>query len=96
MIHYMLLAQMHQQYDDAAAALTSLRKAYDAAPNTDVMLMMTVTFTAAGDAAGARAFLDAAAQDEPANPIKAIHWRREINKLYDYVDSIKTEPSERG
>jgi acetyl-CoA carboxylase carboxyltransferase component len=95
MIHHMLLATMQQEYDDDAAAVAHLRKAYDALPSEDVVLMMTVTLAPSGDTVGAREFLDMAADDEPANPMKAVRWRRLINRLYDYVDSIETETSER-
>ena len=96
MIHHMLLATMQQEYDDNAAAVAHLRKAYDALPSEDVILMMTVTLAPTGDTVGAREFLDRAARDEPANPIKAIRWRRLINRLYDYVDSLETQESERS
>ena len=95
MIHHMLLAKMQQQLGDNAAAVEHLRTAYDFLPSEDVILMMTVTLASSGDTAGAREFLDKAARDEPANPIQAIRWRRLINRLYDYVDAIETETSER-
>ena len=94
MVHYMLLSSMQQRLGDEAAAIASLRKAYDFQPNADVVLLMTVTLTASDDIAGAREFLDRAASDEPANPIKAIRWRRLINRLYDYIDALETEKSE--
>ena len=92
--HHIVLAIMKQRIDDNAAAIGHLRKAYEFSPSEDVVKMMTVTFAASGDIAGAREFLDRAASDEPANPIKAISWRRLINDLYDYVDAIETEISE--
>ena len=94
MIHQMLLASMQLQFGDEAAALIHLREAYEFLPSEDVVLVMTVTLAASGDTAGAREFLDKAARDTPANPIKAIRWRRLINRLYDYVDAIEAEMSE--
>lgn len=96
MIHYSLLATMQQQFDDVDAAIEHLHTAYDYLPSEDVILMMTVTLAPSGDTAGAREFLDMAALDEPANPIKAIRWRRLINRLYDYVDALEKETSEPG
>ena len=95
MIHHMLLARMQQQLGDNAAAVAHLRIAYDFRPSEDAILMMTVTLAPSGDTAGAREFLDKAARDTPANPIQAIRWRRLINRLYDYVDAIEAETSER-
>jgi hypothetical protein len=94
MVHYMLLSSMQQRLGDDAAAMASLRKAYDFQPNADVVLLMTVTLAGSNDIAGAREFLDRAASDEPANPIKAIRWRRSINRLYDYIDALEAEMSE--
>ncbi len=94
MVHYMLLASMQQRLDDEVAAVAHLRKAYEFLPSEDVVLMITVTLAPSGDIAGAREFLDRAASDEPVNPIKAIRWRRLINRLYDYVDSTEMEISE--
>ena len=94
MIHQMLLASMQQQFGDEAAAIGHLRKAYEFLPSEDVVLMMTVTIAPSGDTAGAREFLDEAARDTPANPIRALRWRRLINRLYDYVDALEAEMSE--
>ena len=94
MVHYMLLSSMQQRLGDEAAAIASLRKAYDNQPNADVVLLMTVTLAASDDIAGAREFLDRAASDEPANPLKAIRWRRVINRLYDYIDALEAEKPE--
>ncbi|MGB5512042.1 MAG: hypothetical protein WBM87_10065 [Woeseiaceae bacterium] len=94
MIHQMLLASMQQQLGDEAAAIGHLRKAYEFLPSEDVVLMMTVTLAPSGDTAGAREFLDKAARDTPANPIRALRWRRLINRLYDYVDALEAEMSE--
>jgi len=94
MIHHMLLASMQQQFGDYGATTGHLRKAYESLPSEDVVLMMTVTLAPAGDTEGAREFLEKAARDEPANPIKALRWRRLINRLYDYVDAIEAERSE--
>ncbi len=94
MFHYMLLALMQQRLGDEAAAVAYLRRSYEFSPSEDVVKMMTVTLARSGDIAGAREFLDRAASDEPVNPIKAIRWRRLINRLYDYVDSTEMEISE--
>ena len=94
MVHHLLLATMQQRLNDTAAAVEHLHKAYEFIPSEDVVYMMTMMLAPSGDIAGAREFLDRAARDEPANPIKALRWRRLINWLYDYVDSIETEISE--
>ena len=94
MVHHLLLATMQQRLNDTAAAVEHLHKAYEFIPSEDVVYMMTMMLAPSGDIAGARKFLDMAARDEPANPIKALRWRRLINGLYDYVDSIETEISE--
>jgi hypothetical protein len=90
----MLLARMKQQLGDDAAAIGHLRTAYEFLPGEDVILMTVVTLAPSGDIVGARAFLDQAASDEPSNPVKALRWRRLINRLYDYVDAIETENPE--
>ena len=94
MMHQMLLASMQQQLGFEAAAIGHLRAAYKSLPSEDVVLMMTVTLAPSGDTAGAREFLDKASRDEPANPIRALRWRRLINRLYDYVDALEAETSE--
>ena len=94
MVHYLLLSSMQQRLGDETAAITSLRKAYDFQPNADVVILLTGTLARSGDIAGAREFLDRAASEEPANPMKAIRWRRVMDSLYDYVDALEAEKAE--
>jgi uncharacterized protein HemY len=94
MVHYLLLSSMQQRLGDETAAITSLRKAYDFQPNADVVILLTGTLARSGDIAGAREFLDRAASEEPANPMKAIRWRRVMDSLYDHVDALEAEKAE--
>lgn len=94
MVHHLLMATMRQRVNDFDAAIEHLRMAYEFVPSEDVVYSMTMMLVPSGDITGAREFLDRAARDEPKNPIKAMRWRRLINWLYDYVDSVETEMSE--
>ena len=90
----MMMATMRQSLNDIEAAVDHLLMAYEIVPSEDVVYSMTMMLAPSGDIAGARKFLDRAARDEPSNPIKAMRWRRLIDWLYDYVDSVETEMTE--
>jgi len=87
--HHRLLAGIARQQGDDASALEHLRQAV-AHSNSSELNMMVVTLLAdTGDYAGADAFIDDAMQQVPRNLLRAAAWRRDLQKLRDYVRELE-------
>jgi hypothetical protein len=52
-------------------------------------MMMVTALGGAGDFDGAREFMDGALDRQPWNPLRAIAWRRDLQKLRAYIDELE-------
>ena len=52
-------------------------------------MMMVTLLAGAGDYAAANAFIDDAIQQPPRNLLRAAAWRRDLQKLRDYVSELE-------
>jgi hypothetical protein len=87
--HYKLLAGVARQQGDDAAALGYLQQAIARGPSSELNSMMVTMLAGAGDFAAASAFIEAAMSQQPRNLLRAAAWRRELQKLRDYVRELE-------
>ena len=87
--HHKLLAGIARQQGNYDATIDHLRQAIALSPSSELNMMMVTALGGAGDHNGANAFIDSALDQLPANPLRAVAWRRELNRLRDYIGELE-------
>jgi tetratricopeptide (TPR) repeat protein len=87
--HHKLLAGIARLQGDFAESIALLEKAIAYKPSTELNMMMVTALAAAGDYAAANAFIESASEQSPRNPMRALAWRRGLEKLRAYVGELE-------
>jgi hypothetical protein len=87
--HHRLLAGIARQQGDDAGALEHLQRAMSYSRSSELNMMMVTMLAGAGDYDAANAFIDDAWQQAPRNLLRAAAWRRDLQKLRDYVNELE-------
>ena len=85
-LHYDLLASIAHGTGDDAAAIANLETAISYRPSSELNTMLVLLLVSDGRLAAAREFIDAAERKRPLNPVRAIAWQRDLDRLRDFVD----------
>ncbi len=91
--HYKLLAGIARQQGNHTATIANLRQAIAKRPSSELNMMMVTALAGAGDFDAARNFIDDARLRRPANPLRALKWRRDLDGLQAYVDALEDSKS---
>jgi hypothetical protein len=89
--HHKLMAAVARQQGDYHATIDQLEKAIAYRTSAELNMMMVTALAGAGDFKGAGDFINNAMLDSPANPLKAIVWRRDLEGLRNYVRELETQ-----
>lgn len=100
--HHKLLAGIARQQGDVGAARDHLQRAIAYSPSSELNSMMVTMLAGSGDFAAANVFIDNAMSKQPGNLLQAAAWRRELQKLREYVRELerysqseqRTQPTE--
>ncbi|NIL94421.1 MAG: hypothetical protein GTO71_08290 [Woeseiaceae bacterium] len=87
--HHKLLAGIARQQDDFDTTVEELEKAISFQGSGELNMMIVTTLAGAGQFDQANAFISAALDDEPRNPLQRIAWRRNLASLSAYVDELE-------
>lgn len=87
--HHKLLAGIARLQGDFTASLALLEEAIAYKPSTELNMMMVSALASAGEYAAAAAFIDRASEQGPRNPMRALAWRRGLEKLRAYVSELE-------
>jgi hypothetical protein len=87
--HHRLLAGIARQRGDAAGAREHLQQAISYSGSSELNMMMVTLLAGSGDYDAANAFIDEALQTRPRNLLRAAAWRRDLQKLRDYVNELE-------
>jgi hypothetical protein len=87
--HHKLMAGIVRQQGDDASAREHLQQAIAHSRTSELNMMMVTLLAGAGDYAAANAFIDNAIQQPPRNLLRAAAWRRDLQKLRDYVSELE-------
>ena len=91
-----ILAAIARQQGDYAALIDHLHQAITHWPSPDLNVMMVMAMGGAGKFDAARKFIDDAEIRGPANPVKAVIWRRDLDNLRAYIrkleQDVRTQP----
>jgi len=87
--HHKLLAGIARYQGDYAATIESLRRAIAHRPSSELNMMMVTALGGAGDFDAAREFIDDAHKRSPANPLRAVQWRRDLEGLRAYIGELE-------
>jgi hypothetical protein len=87
--HHRLMAGIALQQGDHSGTIAHLEKAIAVRASAELNMMMVTALGGAGDFDGAREFMDGALDRQPWNPLRAIAWRRDLQKLRAYIDELE-------
>ncbi len=87
--HFRLLAEIAQRQGDVDGSIGYLRQAVAERPARDLNRLMVVTLARQGELEAAAAFIDDALLQSPRSPLRALLWRRELQKLRDYITELE-------
>jgi tetratricopeptide (TPR) repeat protein len=87
--HHKLMAGIARQRGDYDATIDHLEKAIAQLGAADLNMMMVTALGGAGDFDSARRFIDEALLQHPVNPLQAAVWRRDLEKLRDYIRELE-------
>ena len=87
--HHRLLAGIARQQGDDASAHEHLQQAINYSGSSELNMMMVTLLAGSGDYDAANAFIDDALRQAPRNLLRAAAWRRDLQKLRDYVDELE-------
>jgi len=87
--HHKLMASIARQQGDYASTIDHLEQAIAYRDSVELNMMMVTSLAGAGDFGGAHAFIDEALQRQPVNPLKAVVWRGDLEKLRDYTNELE-------
>ena len=87
--HFKLLAAIARHQGDYAATVGYLREAIAHRPSSELNMMMVTAMAGEGDFDAAEKFIDDALQRQPANPLRAAEWRRDLRWLRAYVRELR-------
>jgi len=87
--HHKLLAGIVRQQGDDASAREHLQRAIAHSRSSELNMMMVTLLAGGGDYAAANAFIDGAIRQPPRNLLRAAAWRRDLQKLRDYVSELE-------
>ena len=86
-----ILAAIARQQGDYDALIDHLQQAITYWPSPDLNVMMVMAMGGAGKFDAARDFIDDAEAREPANPVKAVMWRRDLERLRAYIHKLEQD-----
>jgi len=89
--HHRLMAAIARQQGDYYATIDHLERAIAYRTSSELNMMMVTALAGAGDFEGAGDFINNAMLDRPANPLKAIAWRRDLEGLGNYVRELEQQ-----
>jgi hypothetical protein len=87
--HHKLMAGIARQQGNYGGTIDHLEQAIAVNGSAELNMMMTTALAGSGDFEGAREFIDDALQRQPGNPLRAVAWRRDLDKLRDYVNELE-------
>jgi hypothetical protein len=87
--HHRLLAGIARQQGDDTGAHEQLQRAMSQSRSSELNTMMVTLLAGAGEYDAASEFIDEAMQYAPRNLLRAAAWRRDLQKLRDYVDELE-------
>jgi tetratricopeptide (TPR) repeat protein len=87
--HHKLMAGIARQQGDYDATIDHLDHAIALQGSGELNMMMVTALGGAGDFDGANEFIDAALRQQPLNPLQALVWRSDLEKLRDYVNELE-------
>ena len=86
-----ILAAIARQQGDYAALIDHLQQVITHWPSPDLNVMMVMAMSGAGEFDDARNFIDDAEARGPANPVKAVMWRRDLDRLRAYILKLEQD-----
>ena len=92
--HFKLLAGIARYQGNYDATIDYLQKAIAAKPSSELNMMMVTALAGAGDFDAANEFIEDAHKRGPANPVRAIRWRRDLDGLLAYVTELEKSTRE--
>ena len=84
-----MLAAIARQQGDHDAEVDHLRQAIRHRPSSYLNVMMVMAMGGAGKFDAARNFIDDAEDRGPANPVKAVMWRRDLDNLREHIRKLE-------
>lgn len=87
--HHKLMAGIVRQQGDNVGAREHLQQAIAHSRSSELNMMMVTLLAGAGDYVAANAFIDDAIQRLPRNLLRAAAWRRDLQKLREYVGELE-------
>lgn len=92
--YYKTLAYVAWRHKDYGAAIEHLRTATEHGQLSDVNVMMVTALGVSGNFDAARQFIDDAEAAGPKNPLKALIWRRDLDRLRKYIHNMEAKGTE--
>ena len=89
--HYKLMAGIARQQGDHDAIFEHLERAIAYRSSAELNMMMVTALAGTGDFKGADDFINNAMLNQPASPLKAIAWRRDLEGLRLYVRELERQ-----
>jgi predicted Zn-dependent protease len=86
-----MLAAIARQQGDYDAQIDHLQQAITHRPSPDLNVMMVMAMGGAGKFDAAHDFIDDAKARGPANPVKAVMWRRDLDNLRGYIRKLEQD-----
>lgn len=84
-----MLAAIARQQGDYDAVIDHLQQANAHWPSSDLNEMLVTALCSAGHFDAARKFIEEAENLGPANPFKAVMWRRDLDALREYIRKLE-------
>ena len=85
-LHHKLIARILRHEGKYDQVIQHLEQAISYQPSADLNMMMVTTYADAQDFDAARAFIEAARQDHPWQPMKRFVWSAGLDELVRYID----------
>lgn len=85
-LHHKLIARILRHEGKYDQVIQHLEQAISYKPSADLNMMMVTTYADAQDFDAARAFIRAARQDHPWQPMKRFVWSNGLDELVRYID----------
>jgi hypothetical protein len=87
--HFRLMAAIARQRGNLDQTIASIEKAMSYQPSGELNMMMVTTLGAMGNFGAAYDFIDDAMIAAPRHPLRAVAWRRELEKLREYTRELE-------
>lgn len=86
--HHQLIARMLRHEGKFDEVIHHLEQAAAFGRSAELNMMMVTTYADAREFDAARAFIEAARQDQPRNPMKRFVWSSQLDQLALYIDNL--------